>query len=405
MPDQYLPVPTANYEIIKSSGVQSLMAKIRPHWQSKNLVQRVENLLQVDPSSACQRIFNASIHDLKEKIITAGLDIAQEAAKQYKLPPVDKNEDIDNYSTMKIIDLSYRMGLLSRPEWRRLLRVYDIRKDLEHEDDEYEAGVEDCVYVFKTCIEVVLEKDPIQVLKVVEIKDIVENPAPATITEGVIQDYEHAPTPRQTEIFKFLISYSLNNDNADVIRQNCYNALSILSNKTHRDVVLQCVSEMSERIGRDCPSLDQMRVSCASGILPFLKIAQLKQFYSEYFERMKTIGPRWDKHTHHGELLRNLIEVGGIEYIPNDITKQYIEWLIECYIGEEGGYGTFGRNRNVFYSNSGAPLAMKIITGCTRDITTFLNQAQSSNKKIKSLLKNEHVARRFEDIMDYYENM
>jgi hypothetical protein len=48
------------------------------------------------------------------------------------------------------------MGLLTRPEWRRLTRAYDIRRDLEHEDSEYEAGVEDCIYVFKTSIEAVL---------------------------------------------------------------------------------------------------------------------------------------------------------------------------------------------------------------------------------------------------------
>jgi hypothetical protein len=40
------------------------------------------------------------------------------------------------------------MGLLPRPEWRRVTRCYEIRRDLEHEDDEYEATVEDCIYIF-----------------------------------------------------------------------------------------------------------------------------------------------------------------------------------------------------------------------------------------------------------------
>ena len=54
----------ANQEMAVASDVQGLLLKIRPEWQAKKLVQRVTNLLPVDPSSACQRIFNAAIHDL-----------------------------------------------------------------------------------------------------------------------------------------------------------------------------------------------------------------------------------------------------------------------------------------------------------------------------------------------------
>ncbi|PCJ41643.1 MAG: hypothetical protein COA81_07065 [Alphaproteobacteria bacterium] len=132
-------------ELVEDSGVPKLLLQIRPQWQAKNLISRVRKLLPVDPSSACQRLFNASMHDLREKIVIAGIDIATEAAKQYKLPPVTKSEDIEDYPTAKIIDLAYRMGLLRRAEWRRICRCYEIRRDLEHEDDEYEAGVEDCM--------------------------------------------------------------------------------------------------------------------------------------------------------------------------------------------------------------------------------------------------------------------
>ncbi|HAK06379.1 MAG TPA: hypothetical protein DCO65_03770 [Spartobacteria bacterium] len=80
-------------EIVASTGVETLLAKIRPHWQAKNLIERVKRLLSADPSSACQRVFNASIHDLKEKLCLAGLDIVGEAAKLNKLPPVATSEE------------------------------------------------------------------------------------------------------------------------------------------------------------------------------------------------------------------------------------------------------------------------------------------------------------------------
>jgi hypothetical protein len=150
-------VPTTSTEVV-ASRVDSLLIQIRPQWQAKALITGVKALLPVDPSSACQRLLNAAIHDLCEKIIIAGLDVAQEAATRNKLPAASKPEDIQEYSTTHTLDLAYHMGLINRPEWRRLRRAYDIRKDLEHEDDQYEAGIEDCVYVFRTCIEIVLSK-------------------------------------------------------------------------------------------------------------------------------------------------------------------------------------------------------------------------------------------------------
>ena len=81
-----------------------LLDKIRPAWKAKSLITRVQRLIAVDPSSACQRLLNATIHDLKEKVIIAGIDIAKEAAKQYKLPPVENSEDIESYSTTKTIE-------------------------------------------------------------------------------------------------------------------------------------------------------------------------------------------------------------------------------------------------------------------------------------------------------------
>lgn len=148
-------VPSA---IMAPADVPAFLAQIRPAWEAKDLINRVRRLLPSDPSSACQRIFNAAIHDLREKVVIAGIDIARDAAKQHRLPPIEKPDDIEEYSTSKLIDLAYRMGLLSRPEWRRLARVYEIRRDLEHEDNEYEAQIEDCIYVFKTSIEVVLSR-------------------------------------------------------------------------------------------------------------------------------------------------------------------------------------------------------------------------------------------------------
>jgi hypothetical protein len=67
-------------------------------------------------------LLSAAILDLRKKIVIAGIDLATEAANIHKLPPVTKADDVlENYSTTNTLNLAYRMGLLTRPEWRRLV--------------------------------------------------------------------------------------------------------------------------------------------------------------------------------------------------------------------------------------------------------------------------------------------
>lgn len=61
--------------------VPGLMQRIRPEWQARNLIERVRRILPVDPSSACQRLFNAAVRDLRGKILIVGAGIAGEAVK------------------------------------------------------------------------------------------------------------------------------------------------------------------------------------------------------------------------------------------------------------------------------------------------------------------------------------
>ncbi|MEK4011736.1 hypothetical protein [Peribacillus sp. FSL M8-0224] len=394
-----------NHEIIEESGVKNYLSRIRPAWHAKQLVQRTMRILPVDPSSACQRIFNASIHDLREKIIMAGIDIAQEAARNNKLPNISSDEDIlERYDTGKLITLAYRMGLLSRPEYRRICRVYDIRKDLEHEDDEYEAGVEDVVYIFKTCIDVILANDPVQIIKLTEIKSIVESPNPVTIDRAVIEDYKQAPDPRQTEIYQFLISTSLDSKHADIVRQNCYNALGSIRAFTNRNTTLEAAQHFVEkRLGRRPPLLSEMRVANVSGILPYLRTAHVNGFYKSYLERLESTGYHWDNNDKHGELLRDLKEVSGTIHCSEEIIKDdIIEWLIMCYLGEPGGYGYHGRHRPVFYSNSGAPLAFEIIQEDSNITLQDINRIKGKSHEIKKQISNKYVMRRFQEILDIY---
>lgn len=387
-------------EMIEDSGLPQLMARIRPQWQSKGLIDRVRRLMAVDPSSACQRLLNAAIADLREKINIAGLDIARDAAKANKLPSVERPEDIENYSTANIIDLSYRMGLLTRPEWRRLSRSYEIRRDLEHEDSEYEAGVEDCVYIFKTCIEAVLSRDPVTLIRVSEVKDVIETAGPATADPSLIEDFEHAPDTRQLEILKFLFSTATNDDEPDLVRQNAFTVIGVLTDVTRPAVTVELAKHVQEKIGRRTPFTElQVRVANAAGVLPYLRKAQRRTFFDAYLRQLHLTGHHWSGNSSHGGLLRKLREFGGLQAIPDPELREILKWMVLCYIGEPGGRG-MGVNRRVFYSNSGATLIEAMIQDAPDTVAIVLTDLGTDKGVERACAQSPHIERRYQDLLD-----
>jgi hypothetical protein len=392
-------VPHPNADVGAASEVPSLMDAIRPQWQAKGLIERVRRLLPVDPSSACQRLFNAAVADLRDKVKIAGIDIAKEAAASFKLPLVDRTDDIDNYSTAKILDLAFHMGLLSRPEWRRMLRVYDIRRDLEHEDSEYEAGIEDCIYIFKTCIEAVLSKDPVSLIKASEVRQIIEAAGPAVAGDDLIEDFEHAPDPRQLAILRMLVGVALSEKEPDLVRQNGYVVLRTLGAVARDGVRVQLAKDIQDDLGRRPLTELEVRVASTAGILPYLRKTQRVGFFKSYYEQMRQVGYQWRSNASHGALIRPLSEFGGIAAIPDDVRKNIVRWLALCYIGEPGGYGDYGRGRRVFYSNSGVPIVKELFVANRDSVRPILDEL-TNDGDVKRACANKDVGRRYQDLLD-----
>ncbi len=392
-------IPTPNVALVRASEAPALLQRIRPAWQAKDLIDRVRRLINVDPSSACQRLFNATVHDLREKIIIAGVDIAREAAKQHKLPPVDKPEDIEDYSTAKLIDLAHRIGLLTRPDWRRLSRCYEIRRDLEHEDDQYEAGVEDCIYIFQTCINVVLSRDPIHLIRVANVKDLIEQPNPATPAPSLLEDYQHAPQPRQEEILKFLVAIAVDPANAELVRLNAFSFISHFSAITQNQAKLTIAGFLQEKITRSGPSRVVIRVAYVAGVMPYLKQAHLRDFFVAVHNGMVKVGHHWKKYDQHGELLRSFKEVGGLQYCPPDARVPILKWLTLAYIGEPGGRTSFGNVREVFYSNTAAPIVEELIRESADVVREDLLSVLKDQEVLRSCYTT-HIRRRLEALAD-----
>ena len=393
--NKYPLVPKGSGELVKTD-VNTLLQNIRPMWQSRSLIDRVRRLLPTDPSSACQRLLNAAIHDLREKVVIAGVDIAGQAAKEYGLGNIARTEDVEEFPTAKLLELCYRMGLLTRAEWRKLSRAYEIRRDLEHEDNEYEAGLEDCIYIFKTSIDIVLSRDPIHLLKVTDIKDVVENPTPLVLSEQLSDDFQHAPQSRQEEITRFLISWALDPTRPDIVRQNSLELLRHLESRTLQAVKIATAQHIQERIGRKELDVLNAKVALACGALPYLRQTQVYDFFSTYFQKMKQVGYKWGAYANHTELLEDLEDVGGLKYCPEDLQLSYLKWLFLAYIGEP----SIRHPRPVFYSNNAAPIVKRLLQQAPTPIKLRIQPLASDDKDIIALISNKFVARRFEELLD-----
>ncbi|MCL4257987.1 MAG: hypothetical protein KJZ53_05590 [Anaerolineales bacterium] len=379
----------------------TLLDQIRPAWKSKRLIQRVVQLVQVDPSSAVQRLFNASIWDLREKMVTAGIDIAQEAAALYKLPPIQKVDDIlDEYSTSNVIQLAYRMGILSRSEMKRLSRCYEIRRDLEHEDDEYEAAFEDVVYIFKTCIEVVLSKDPVDVIRVADIIELIAQPQHAVPSPELVKDYSEAPEARQFDILKELVfQKALDSSQPELIRQNAVEILRALAPLSKIQAKVKLAQEFQSRLGTRELHLVHAIVAYASGIGPYIKKRQLRQLYKELQSEFQKVGHNWKQHAEHAQLLGKFVDIGGFELCPEELLEPYCQWMVLCYIGEPGGYGDMGRNRKVFYSNVGAIRVKEILSGSRSRIQEVFDELLKS-ANVTRYIVDKYVQRRLDELIE-----
>jgi len=355
----------------------------------------------VDPSSACQRLLNAAVHGLRNKVVAAGLDIAKQAADMNNLPRVETAEDVENYSTSRIMDLAYRMGVLRRSEWRRLKRCYGIRRDLEHEDDEYEAGPEDCFYIFKTCIEVVLSRDPVQLLRVTDVKEAIEQDKAQFPEQQFLDKFTSAPDPRQREIMLFLTSTSLDGEKADVVRSNAVEMMKHLRDSTRAAVTIEIAKYLQDRIGRRVASLLFMKVAEAAGATAYLKKASRSGYFADLLKRLKQVGHNWTNYEGHGTLLDELEDVGGVTQCPlEDVANGIVKWLTLCFVGTPGGRTRYGHVRHVFYSD----IAALIITRLAKDFNArelqFLRDMRDDRDVKRAIGQSPAILNRYENMLD-----
>ncbi len=365
--------------LIIESKVSHLFDFIRESWKGRGLIERSIILLKVDPSSACQRMFNATISDLREKLILVGIDVVKSVTEIYKLEKVITDNDIKDYKTRGLIDLAHYTGLISYSDKNRLSRAYDIRNDLEHEDSQYEANEADVQYVFQTCIETVLSKDPVHLIKVADVQALIESSDRVLPDTIMIEDFKVALTPRQFEVIKRLIGISLDENKPDIVVENSYNALKTFSPFMQNEVKLSITTFFSNK--HRILTYKSARIFYAAGIFPYTDIKTRKRLFEEIYQRLLKTGNNWSDYPKHREALNIFYEIGFLNYCPRNEIFNIIRWLVILYVGQSGA----SLYRDIYYSNVGAPMAMEILVNSHKTVLPYKDKI-SKDLQIKKIV-------------------
>ena len=270
---------------------------------------------------------------------------------------------------------------------------------MEHEDDEYVAEIEDIVYIFKSSIQIILSKDPVEIIKVDDINELIDSPTLLSITTEILEEFEKAPDIRQKEIIEHLINISLNSKKADIVRQNAMEVVRNFQPLIRNNVKVELGQFLQERIGKSPLSLVYAKVAYASGILPYLKQRKVEDFFEGFYQRFSSIGYQWRHFASHRDLLDDFEDIGGLNYCSPTPLAKIVLWMVLCFIGEPGGYGEYGRFRAVFYSNTASP-RIKVIFKKAREIIKDDIEKSKTDMRVKAALHSSSIARRFELLND-----
>ncbi len=87
---------------------------------------------------------------------------------------------------------------------------------------------------------------------------------------------------------------------------------------------------------------------------------------------------------------------------PEDPAKDVLKWMVLTFIGTQGGRTSYGNVRHVYYSNTASPLIKEIIVNEAEVVRDWMHGLEN-DKDIKRRIADQHIARRFEKLLDLVE--
>ena len=101
-------------------------------------------------------------------------------------------------------------------------------------------------------------------------------------------------------------------------------------------------------------------------------------------------------------MVSKLEDIGGLNYCLRKFISRLVEKIVVFYIGEPSHMDNIVIHRPVFYSNSAAPIIVRILTSDAKRIGKQLENLRK-DKHVKSSIENTSILRRFETLVDIAE--
>lgn len=367
----------------------------------KTRLGKISAILLVDPGMAAQKMFNVGISELRTKIKTWGLKEISEIAIQKGLPKISSEEELFKYKTRDIIRLSGVVGILNSANKSRLEMAYQMRNLIEHEDDHYEATNEEVQFIFGVVIDAILSVEVIEPISVTEIQDLINSAEKLTrIDDTLIEKYESSATFRQVQVLERLINVALDDSKSDIVRQNAFNLLRVFRNHIKTETRMNLVETFitAPKANKEF-NLQTAKVFFAIGILAYVSKSSMRKMYEQRISNMESVSVYWDCYQDHVRVLSVFEDIGYFKYCPDNLLLRALVWMASLYVGSPGGYGFYGRNRTVFYSDAGVQYVTDIISN-SKDSFIPLIDALKKDAKLNSRLKNNDIKERLNRFID-----
>lgn len=184
----------------------------------------------------------------------------------------------------------------------------------------------------------------------------------------------------------------------ELVRANSYRLLRQVEPLSPNAAKIELANKLEQSIGRRPVNLETAQVALASGAYPFIHQRQQRQIQAALMARFDAVKPDWRQHHEHGEVLDDFARAGAFAICPIGIDRRIARWIVEAYVGEPGRYGTWGRNRPVFYSDTAAPRIERLLWAAGPEIKGHVEYV-ANEAGTKALIKNQEQGERLQRLV------
>lgn len=160
---------------------------------------------------------------------------------------------------------------------------------------------------------------------------------------------------------------------------------------------MQIAKSLEKPLGTGGIDLITAKVGHAIGATGYFKKTKINDYYKSILKSFKKAQPDWSSQ---GKVVLKFHDIGHFIYCPKSLINNFLYYLVLWYIGEPGGYGYWGSNRAVFYSNDAAPIIKRIVKNSNIPLYEMIENFRD-NQKFSEKISNKHIFQRFEMLLDY----